>query len=82
MIKVTYGPKIDYRWCNGCRACYDNCPMDVFGWDDEKGMPIVAYPYECRFCCICEMDCPELAINVEFPLHARIDLGIFPAKSS
>ena len=78
MIKISYGPKIDYRFCNGCRKCYDNCPLDVFGWDEEKNQPTVEYPGECRFCCICELDCLEQAINVELPLHSKIDLGIYP----
>lgn len=77
MVNITYGPKIDYRHCNGCRQCYDYCPLDIFGWDEEKGMPVVAYPGECRFCCICELDCLQKAINVELPLHSKIDLAIY-----
>ena len=78
MVKITYGPMIDYRHCNGCRQCYDYCPLDIFGWDDDKGMPVVAYPGECRFCCICELDCLQKAISVELPLHSKIDLAIYP----
>ena len=40
MFNLNYGPKIDYKYCNGCGDCYDNCPMDVFGWDEEKQMPL------------------------------------------
>ncbi|MBA7685356.1 hypothetical protein ES703_93779 [subsurface metagenome] len=82
MIKVTYGPKINYRLCNGCRRCYDNCPLDVFGWDNEEGLPTVAYPDECCYCGICELECLELAINVEVPLHSRLYLGLYPEKVS
>lgn len=27
----------------GCKVCYEICPMDVFGWDEEKGLPVVLY---------------------------------------
>lgn len=77
---INYGPKIDYRFCNGCGMCYQHCPTDVFGWDEEKKMPTVAYPGECAFCCQCEPMCPEMAIDVELPLHAMIDFGITPAS--
>jgi len=80
LLKVKYGPRIDYRFCDGCKICYDDCPMDVFGWDDEKRMPTVAYPYECHFCGICELGCPKIAIDVELPIHAKVDVGIYPEK--
>jgi adenylylsulfate reductase subunit B len=79
MIKITYGPKIDYTYCNSCTRCYEDCPMDIFGWDVEKKIPLVLYPFECALCCICEMICPELAIDVRFPLHTLMDFGIDPA---
>jgi NAD-dependent dihydropyrimidine dehydrogenase PreA subunit len=81
MLKINYGPSVDYRFCKGCGKCYNACPMDIFGWDEVQKQPTVAYPAECRLCCICELACPELAIDVRFPLHVRFDLGIYPAKS-
>ena len=77
-MKITYGPKINYRLCNGCAKCYDNCPMDVFGWDDDRGQPTVVYPGECSHCVICELGCPEQAITVELPTHAKLFLGLHP----
>lgn len=77
-MKTTHGPKIDYRFCNGCGMCYDNCPQDVYGWDKERGQPSINYPGECWHCGICELDCPELAINVDLALQAKLFLGIDP----
>lgn len=79
-VKVNYGPKIDNRFCNGCGTCYQHCPMDIFGWDEEKKMPTVAYPAECSCCCLCEVMCPEMAIDIRLPLHAMLDFGITPAS--
>jgi NAD-dependent dihydropyrimidine dehydrogenase PreA subunit len=78
MIEVTYGPRIDYSFCDGCGSCYDNCPTDAFGWDDDKGLPVVVYPAECWYCGICELDCPEQAIDVEVPLNVKLWFGIYP----
>ena len=39
--------KIDYHRCNGCKKCYDLCPMDVFSWNEKINMPRVAYEEEC-----------------------------------
>ena len=81
-VEINYGPKIDYRYCNGCGVCYENCPMDVFGWDKQKEMPVIAYPGECSFCCFCEIICPEVAIDVCIPLHHLLDFGIAPVTLS
>lgn len=79
---TNYGPRIDYRFCKGCGDCYENCPMDVFGWDDEKQMPTVDYAGECSICCFCETLCPEVAIDVLIPLHHMLDFGIAPVNLS
>ena len=77
-VKVNYGPRIDERLCNGCGECYDMCPMDIFGWDEERQMPTVAYPGECSIFCFCEVACPEVAIDVLLPLRQMLDFGISP----
>lgn len=81
-VKINYGPKIDSRHCNGCGECYKNCPLDVFGWDDEKQMPTVAYAGECSICCHCETMCPEVAIDVHIPLSHMLYFGISPVTLS
>jgi len=78
MAEVGFGPKIDYGFCNGCRSCYNNCPSDVFSWDEEKGLPVIAYPNECYYCGTCELDCLEEAIMLKWPLHIMLYFGIYP----
>ena len=47
--------------------------MGVFQWDREKNKPIVYRPEECRTnCATCELVCPELAVNVELRLPAKL----------
>jgi NAD-dependent dihydropyrimidine dehydrogenase PreA subunit len=59
--------KIDYRRCNGCKRCYDLCPMDVFTWDEEMKMPRVTNWEECWICGVCWMECPKRAIDITLP---------------
>lgn len=62
--------KIDYTACDGCRICYNLCPMDVFTWDEEINMPRVTYMPECWFCGVCMMECPRRAIDIRLPLSS------------
>jgi len=58
---------VDRDRCNGCKTCYDICPLDVFTWDDEHGVPEVTYPEECWYCGSCYFDCPKDAIDISLP---------------
>ena len=82
MTEINYGPQIDSSHCKGCGTCYKICPMDVYGWDEEKKRPKVLYPGECYICCFCETMCPEVAIDVLIPLHQMLDFGIAPTELS
>jgi len=53
--------------CNGCRICYDICPLDVFDWDEEKDVPLVEHPDECWYCGCCYFDCSRGAIDITLP---------------
>lgn len=73
---MEHGPNVDFQHCNGCMACYNYCPSDVYGWDAGKKLPTVDYPDECHYCGACELECTNLAIDVVPPLQTRIELGI------
>ncbi len=60
---------IDTEKCIGCRKCFDRCPEESFGLDDE-GKVFVKYPEECWLCGACEMDCPVNAIEVHYEVNA------------
>ena len=66
--------KIDYKLCNGCGICVDNCPMDVLRMDEETEKPVITYLRDCQSCFLCEMDCPEGAIYVTPVRERRIPL--------
>lgn len=54
---------INREWCKGCGICIAFCAKQVLEMDEvEKAVP--ARPEECIFCGLCEMRCPDLAIEL------------------
>ncbi len=54
--------KIDEDACVGCTLCVDECPTDVFEFDDVKKIPVVTREKECFGCFSCSEICPAEAI--------------------
>ena len=54
---------INIKWCKGCDICIAFCPKNVLG-KSEKGKAQVIHGGNCNKCGICEMMCPDLAIEV------------------
>ena len=59
---------IDYKKCTGCKLCYEICPMDVYGWEEETKLPYLAHYDECQHCGDCYFDCPQKCIDVTYPI--------------
>lgn len=65
--------EIDKKLCKPCcKVCVDACPLDVLRWDENTKEAVVAYPEDCVWCCICEIECPVQCINVIPNLPMRI----------
>jgi 2-oxoglutarate ferredoxin oxidoreductase subunit delta len=55
--------RINREWCKGCGICMAFCARQVLEMDElDKAVP--ARPEECVACRLCEMRCPDLAIEV------------------
>ena len=58
------GHKINRDWCKGCGICVHFCPKKVLELD-EYDKAVAARPHDCICCKLCELRCPDLAIEVE-----------------
>jgi 2-oxoglutarate ferredoxin oxidoreductase subunit delta len=54
---------IDRDWCKGCGICVHFCPRQVLELDEER-KAFAKRPESCICCALCEMRCPDLAIEV------------------
>lgn len=59
-VKIT----VNEKWCKKCGICIAFCPKAVFTSDDF-GKPLVTHPESCIQCMLCEIRCPDFAIEVE-----------------
>jgi len=55
---------VDTHWCKGCGICVHFCPKDVLELDAE-GKARAVRPKDCIACRLCELRCPDLAIQIQ-----------------
>lgn len=61
---------IEERLCKGCGLCVHFCKHDVLNMSDRrnvKGYNVaqVSQLDKCKFCRLCEMNCPDFALYIE-----------------
>lgn len=54
---------INRAWCKGCGICVAFCPKGVLVLGDGD-KPLWAHPDRCVNCGLCELRCPDLAIEL------------------
>ena len=62
--------EIDRNLCKGCGICVASCKYSVLRMSDTRGrqgylVPEVVALRNCKKCMLCEMVCPDLAIEIK-----------------
>jgi 2-oxoglutarate ferredoxin oxidoreductase subunit delta len=63
MKKQVVKININTEWCKGCGICAAFCPKQVLALDQQEKSEAVR-PEDCIGCLMCELRCPDLAIEV------------------
>jgi 2-oxoglutarate ferredoxin oxidoreductase subunit delta len=63
MKKPKKQVQIDREWCKACGICVAFCPKEVLVLDDE-GRPFWAHSENCINCGLCELRCPDVAVEL------------------
>lgn len=69
----TVAVSIDPELCIGCNDCANACRIQTILPNPEPGKPpVVVYPDECWYCGTCVEVCRTGALEMRFPINARI----------
>ena len=64
--------RINRDWCKGCGICVAFCAKHVLELDEHDKAQAVR-PEDCVVCMLCEMRCPDLAIEVVVAEAREVD---------
>lgn len=60
---MGYEIKVNKKWCKGCGICIEFCPKGVLALGEDGKVEVVR-PGDCLGCELCELRCPDFALQV------------------
>ena len=67
----VFSPVKVNNWCKGCDICVAFCPRKVFTLSSETVKAEVTRPEKCIICGLCQLLCPDFAIDLKEPQNAN-----------
>ena len=67
--------RVNDAWCKRCGICIAFCPTRVLQ-ADSRGVPRVANLEACTVCLLCELRCPDFAIEVVEAADETLAAGV------
>ena len=73
-ISTNEKARLNEEKCNGCKKCVDSCYFNAISWNEEKKQPVFD-GFSCEGCGVCQIVCPEKAIELVQVENAKIGYG-------
>jgi 2-oxoglutarate ferredoxin oxidoreductase subunit delta len=69
--KKKFSHLIRVKWCKGCGICVAFCPKKVLAL--HEGKVAAERPEDCIGCRMCELRCPDFAIQIQEEGEKRVE---------
>ena len=61
--ELRYQVTVNKKWCKACGICIEFCPKGVLGYGEDGKVEVVKAA-DCIGCELCELRCPDFALEV------------------
>ena len=73
-VSTNEKARLDAGKCNGCKKCVESCYFKAISWDGKRKQPVFD-SFSCEGCGVCQIVCPQNAIDLVEVKNAKIGFG-------